>query len=309
MEPVVSVVLPTHNRPDWLAESLTSVVEGVFQEYEVIVSNNGDPEHTRQLEQRIRDPRVRWVEQDRSLGMLGNFLAAVSLARGKYVALMHDDDRWVPHTLEALVPPMERNPAVVLTFSDHYVMDERGAVDPARSESITGGTRRADLHGGLHHPFFHLVAHHSVPATSCLFRREALDLTQFTPEVRTFYGAWMFYLLARTGRAAYFVPERLAYIRLRDETGNGSRDPADCLDAIFCLRRMRRDPGLQPYRNLLDQRLAAQHLWAGGAFLRQGRRGSARAHLAAAIRLNPTLKAFGGWTATWVAPKPLLSRI
>src|SRR5262249_61213009 len=60
--PTVSVVLPTHNRPIWLAEALTSVLDGQFQDLEVVVSNNGNPEHTRSLPRAIGDPRGRWIE-------------------------------------------------------------------------------------------------------------------------------------------------------------------------------------------------------------------------------------------------------
>ena len=42
-QPLVSVVLTTHNRPVWLAEALTSVLDGEFADFEVVVSNNGNP--------------------------------------------------------------------------------------------------------------------------------------------------------------------------------------------------------------------------------------------------------------------------
>jgi glycosyltransferase involved in cell wall biosynthesis len=309
VKPAVSVVLPTHNRPAWFAESLTSVLRNGFQDFEVIVSNNGEPEHTRRLQQHIQDPRVRWIEQDSSVGMLDNFLSALSLARGRYVALAHDDDRWSPSFLDALVVPLERHPEAVISFSDQYVMNERGEVDLASSDGYTEGTLRGSLREGLHQPFFHLVAHYSVAATSCVFRRTALRASEIVSEVRSFYGLWLIYLLARTGAAAYYVPQRLAYIRLRDEGDAGSPDPSGSLDAVYCLRRMRRDPAMRPFHEVLSERLAERHLWAGAAFLRQGARGEARRHIGAALRLNPTPKAVAGWAASWVVPNPLLARL
>src|SRR5919199_6684910 len=104
--PLVSVILLTHNRPVWLRTALRSVLEGEFEGYEVIVSNNGQPEHTRGLAEHVGDPRVRWVEQPPS-GGLEHFLAALSLARGRYVAPLHDDDWWHPRFLATLIPPLE----------------------------------------------------------------------------------------------------------------------------------------------------------------------------------------------------------
>ena len=64
---------PTHNRPEWLAEALDSVLTGDFADLEVVVSNNGRPEDTRELARVVPDARVRWIEQDQSLGMMETF--------------------------------------------------------------------------------------------------------------------------------------------------------------------------------------------------------------------------------------------
>jgi hypothetical protein len=73
---------------------LSSALGGKFGDLEVIVSNNGNPGDTRRLKAEIRDPRVRWLEQDPAVGPVHNFLSALAAARGKYIAPLHDDDRW-----------------------------------------------------------------------------------------------------------------------------------------------------------------------------------------------------------------------
>ena len=309
MEPIVSVVLPTHNRPDWLAEAVSSVLDGEFGDFEVVVSNNGEPAHTRRLAAAIRDPRVRWIEQSADLGMLDNFLAALSLARGKYVAVLHDDDRWSPRFLRVLVPPLERHPETVLAFADHFLVNEQGEVELAATEANSRQWGRADLAEGLHRPFFGVVARQSVAITGCVFRKDALPVSQVTPEVGSFYDSWTTYLLARTGGAAYFTRERLLHYRSHDESHSSSRDPSAPLAAAYCRRLMRDDPGMWPYRSLLKKQLGVNHESAGGRLLRQGARGPARAQLAAAIRLHPTWRAAAGWAASWVTPGGLLARL
>jgi glycosyltransferase involved in cell wall biosynthesis len=309
MEPLVSVVLPTHNRPDWLAEALRSVLDGEFGDFEVVVSNNGDPAHTRKLAAAIRDTRVRWIEQPADLGMLPNFLAALSLARGEYVAVLHDDDWWSPRFLGALVPPLERHPETVLAFADHFLVNEHGDLELAATDANTLQWGRANLAEGLHRPFFGLVARQSVAITGCVFRRSALPVSEVTPEVGSFYDSWTTYLLARTGGAAYFTRERLLYYRSHDESHSSSRDPSAPLAAAYCRRLMWDDPGLLPYRSLLKKQLGVNHESAGGRLLRQGARGPARAQLAAAIRLHPSWRAAAGWAASWVAPRAMLARL
>jgi glycosyltransferase involved in cell wall biosynthesis len=306
---LVSVVLPTHNRPIWLAEALTSVLEGEVDDIEVVVSNNGVPAHTRRLQTEIPDPRVRWVEQHPTLGPLDNFLAALAVTRGKYVAVLHDDDRWSPRFLSVLVPPLERHSEAVLAFADHYVVDEQGKIDATATDANTVRWGRALLHEGLHQPFYDAVARQSVAITGCVFRRDALPVAEITPDVGPFYDIWTSYLLARTGGAAYFSRDRLLYYRAHVWSETAARDLSAPLAAIRCRRRMLQDPGLRPYRRLIMGLLARDHVSVGGELLRRGERNAARAHLAAALRLKPTLKAFGGWTGTWLAPSNVLAHL
>jgi glycosyltransferase involved in cell wall biosynthesis len=306
---LVSVVLPTHNRPIWLAEALTSVLEGDFDDLEIIVSNNGSWEDTRRLQAAMPDARVRWIEQDPALERGDNFLAALALARGRYVATLHDDDRWSPRFLATLVPPLERHPEAVLAFSDHYIVDERGVVDPAETEANTEHWGRAELAEGLHRPFFGAVARQSVAITASVFRRDALPLEQIPPDVGEFDDIWTSYLLAKSGGAAYFSAERLLYYRAHGAQWSGKAKVSAHLAAIRGRRRMLRDPCLRSHEAVITKRLARDHLLVGAELLRHGERREARTNLVAAIQLDPTLKALGGWTASWIAPPEVLRRL
>jgi glycosyltransferase involved in cell wall biosynthesis len=308
-EPCVSVLLPTHNRPEWLVEALESVLSGDFEDVEVLVSNNGRPEHTRELAQVVPDTRVRWIEQDQSLGPLANFLAALSQARGKYVALLHDDDRWLPGFLAALVPPLERRSDGVLGFVDHFIVDVEGRVDDAATVWFSRRFGRTALAEGFHQPFFELAARQTVAITGSVFRRASLPVSAFTPEVGSFYDIWTTYQLARTGGAAYYHDERLLYYRVHNTSATASNDLAAHLGNISCRQSMLADPSMRPYRSVLRKQLAQDHVSAGAVLLRRGERVRAREHLEIAARLAPNWKSAGGLAASWLAPRPVLARL
>jgi glycosyltransferase involved in cell wall biosynthesis len=307
-QPLVSVVLPTHNRRDWLAGALASVLDGQFRDFEVVVSNNGNPEDTRWLRCIITDTRVQWAEQDPTLGPLENFLAGLRLARGKYVAPLHDDDKWSPSFLAELVPPLESNPEAVLAFADHYIIDEQGSIDEAATAINTKRWGRADLREGLHQPFFRIVAYQSVPMTGCVFRRDALPVEEISSEIGSFYDIWTSYLLARGGGAAYFTPRRLMYYRTHAASQSSAEHLAAHVASIRCRRLLLEDPQLDAYRGVITSQLASDHILVGAEFLRRGRRRDARFHLKAGLRLRPTFKALVGLAASWTAPSALLTR-
>jgi len=307
--PTVSVVLTTHNRPVWLAEALGSVLAGEFDDYEVIVSNNGDPRDTRRLRHTIDDSRVRWLEQDQSLGMVDNMLAGLMRARGKYAALLHDDDRWSPGFLAVLTAGLERYPQAVLAFCDHHIFDDRGRVDIDATDRATCTYGRADLPGGLVDDFLGVVIRQSVKITGCVWRRESLPVSEVTPVVAPHLDVWLSYLLARDGAAAFYSPQRLMSYRMHSGCHSASRDLAVWLAGIHCQERMLGDPKLKPHAQVLSRRVAGYHQLAAEGMLRQGMRRPAREHLAAAMALRPTARAVAGWAASWILPTSLLARM
>ena len=285
------------------------MLDGSFAHFELVVSNNGDPEDTRRLASTIHDPRIRWVEQDQQTELFEHLRAALRLAHGEYVAVLHDDDWWSPEFLETLVPALERHPEAVLAFSDHYIVNQFGEVKESESDVNTERWGRANLREGLHQPFFGVVAHQSVAITGCVFRRGAFPLDALTPDFQSCEDVWMIYLMASGGGAAYFSSQRLMYYRAHEASYSSAGHLSTYLSAIRYRRTLLADARMGAYKSLIIQRLARDHLSAGAVLLRRGKRGEARSQLADALRLRPSLKALGGWTASWVAPSYLLNRL
>lgn len=306
---MTSVVLTTHNRPMWLSEALDSVLAGEFEDFEVIVTNNGNPDDTRRLRKEIHDSRIHWYEHDQHLGMLENLLAGLSPARGRYVAILHDDDRWSSRFLAELVPALEHHPEVVLAFCDHHIMDDGGVVDVEATDSATRRFGRAGLSEGVVDDFLGVVIRQSIKLTGCVWRRDALDLGELDPGVAAHMDVWLAYLLARGGAPAYFSPQRLMSYRLHPGSHSASRDAAVWLAGIECGQRMLGDPTLKAHADVLAKRVAGYHRLAAEGMLRQGMRRPAREHLSAAIHLCPTSRALAGWAASWIAPTALLARL
>src|SRR5664280_574944 len=100
--PVVSVVLPTFNRPHYLAQAIQSVLDQTFVHFEVIVTDNGDSAAVRRLVASFGDVRLRYRSNETNIGLLRNALAGWAVARGQYVATLHDDDLWDPAFLQKL---------------------------------------------------------------------------------------------------------------------------------------------------------------------------------------------------------------
>jgi len=98
--PVVSVVIPTINRPRLVMGAVASALRQSLRDIEVIVVVDGPDEETLQALQVIDDPRVRVLPLRENVGLGGARHAGVDGARGRWVALLDDDDEWLPPKLE-----------------------------------------------------------------------------------------------------------------------------------------------------------------------------------------------------------------
>src|SRR5689334_18399620 len=92
--PLVSIVIPTYNRPQYLQQAIASAVKQNYQNIEIIVSDNCSPENPQSIIESFDDSRIKFWRHSENVGMLSNQMHAFKMAQGKYVASLHDDDLW-----------------------------------------------------------------------------------------------------------------------------------------------------------------------------------------------------------------------
>lgn len=107
--PTVSVVIPTRNRPDLVQRAITSALDQSFRDLEVIVVVDGpDPVTSRQLAQ-IKDERLFVISLDDSVGGAEARNVGARHARGKWIALLDDDDEWLPKKIARQLAAAEQS--------------------------------------------------------------------------------------------------------------------------------------------------------------------------------------------------------
>jgi glycosyltransferase involved in cell wall biosynthesis len=214
-QPVVSVVLPTYNRPFYLKLALSSALAQTYADLEIIVQDNASSEDPSSLISAFGDPRVQIHRAPRSLSQTENFLAGIARASGRYIAILADDDLWRPNFIATLVTAMELHPDVVVAFCDHDVIDAEGCFDAARTEKLTRWFGRHRLRQGVHRPFddIALLYRSICIASGALVRRDAVDWDSIPKDIPLRLDLYIAYLLAVTGRSCWYAGERLAQVR------------------------------------------------------------------------------------------------
>ena len=219
-QPLVSIITPTYNRPEYLKLALESAVQQTYQNIEIIVSDNCSPENPESIVKSFGDSRIRFFRNQSNLGMFPNTMNAFKKAKGKYVASLLDDDLWEKDFLAKLVPALEANSNLALAFCDHYIVDGNGAIDAAATENCSRFYKRKNLQEGIYQPFYKLslIDRAVSTATAAVIRREIIDWDSIPPEVGGSWDIYLNYLCCRSGLGAYYCPDKLTRYREHENT-------------------------------------------------------------------------------------------
>lgn len=121
--PRVSVIIPTYNRARLVAESVQSVLDQTYRDFELIIVDDGSKDNTKEVIDSFKDPRVRYIYQE-NRGVSAAVNAGIKIATGEYIAFLASDDLWLPGNLEPKVKRLDSHPDIALVCSDAYVFDD-----------------------------------------------------------------------------------------------------------------------------------------------------------------------------------------
>ncbi|HEY4124800.1 MAG TPA: glycosyltransferase family A protein, partial [Rhizomicrobium sp.] len=111
MSPIFSVVIPVFNRAHLLERALSSVLNQSFQDFEIIVVDDGSKDDPERVVQAIADSRIRFVRQE-NMGGGAARNTGIDLAQGRYIAFLDSDDQFLPHHLKAVKAMLDRGPGL-----------------------------------------------------------------------------------------------------------------------------------------------------------------------------------------------------
>jgi glycosyltransferase involved in cell wall biosynthesis len=123
--PKVSVVIPAYNAMTYLPETVKSVLQQTFTDYEVLIINDGSSDQIVEWVSQVTDPRVRIVSQQNQ-GVSAARNTGIAQAQGEYIAFLDADDLWEPTKLEKQLRCLEANPSVGLVYTWTALIDQFG---------------------------------------------------------------------------------------------------------------------------------------------------------------------------------------
>lgn len=131
--PTISIIIPTYNCESYIAETIDSVLDQTFSDFELIVIDDGSTDRTRQIASSY-GANVRLITQANA-GVCKARNRGIREAAGRYLCLMDHDDYWFRDKLARQMDTMERHPEAGLVYSSFswWFPDANGAFPPAEA--------------------------------------------------------------------------------------------------------------------------------------------------------------------------------
>lgn len=129
--PTISVLMPAYNAEIHILQSVKSVLAQTFEDFELLVVNDGSTDRTLEILSGIADPRVRILDNPRNLGIVGALNRAMSEAAGRYIARIDADDFCLPTRFAKQKAFLDRNPRTLIVGAEQGVL-ERGEIKRSR---------------------------------------------------------------------------------------------------------------------------------------------------------------------------------
>jgi glycosyltransferase involved in cell wall biosynthesis len=201
--PKVSVIIPAYNAMNYLPATMGSVLNQTFDDFEVIVVNDGSSDETEQWVSQIKDPKVKLISQ-KNKGLAGARNTGINHAIGEYIAFLDADDLWEPSKLEKQVTALEENPEVGLVYTWVALVDEQG--------KFTGRIFKNNAEGNVWNK---LTERNIVECGSvAMVRRSCFETVGvFDHNLRSFVEDWDMWLRIASRYPFKVVKEPLVYYR------------------------------------------------------------------------------------------------
>lgn len=107
--PTISIVIPTLNRAHLVTRAITSVLNQTYQDYEIIIVDDGSIDETERVIKRCNYKKIIYIKHKKTRGPGAARNTGIDATRGDYIAFLDSDDEWLPKKLEKQINLFKKN--------------------------------------------------------------------------------------------------------------------------------------------------------------------------------------------------------
>lgn len=282
--PQISVIIPAYNAQNTILETIASVQQQSFSDFELIVINDGSTDQTLELLQTLNDDRLKIFSYSNG-GISTARNRGIAQSSGEFLAFLDADDLWTPDKLAAQLEMLLQHPEAGVAYSWTYFMEEKNGsriLHPCKPVYYQG-----DVYPKL------LVGDFIYNASNALIRRSAIAaIGEFDPALKGCED-WDYWVRLAAQWQFVVVPKhQIFYRRSTSSSSLSSKVEMMRVNALAAIEKVFRaaPPELQHLKRLC---LSSFNLYCADLHLQHSKQrktlNQAGLHLWRAIALNPSL--------------------
>jgi glycosyltransferase involved in cell wall biosynthesis len=301
MKAKISIVMPVLNGQKYIGESLQSISDQTYKDFELVLINDGSTDGTEAIIRSFMGKiDIKYVHHATPWGISRSVNDGIGRTVGDFICFLDHDDAWFPDFLETQLQYLLQHPDVGMVHSDFQTIDSEGKII---EDSVARSRDRSRPSGEV---FRELFWDSFVVANSVLIRRECFDRLGGFDETLLWGDYHMWLRIARHYRMDY-VPRVLT--KYRQHASQSTRSTAlgqpagDPVAALAIRKLIDSDPDIRKElgQQAIDRRIADLYFGLGYNWWLKGAGDNARVSIAKAIRLYPTnVRYYLIYMASWL---------
>jgi glycosyltransferase involved in cell wall biosynthesis len=264
--PTVSIVIPAFNVQDYIGQTLNSVIEQTFQDWEALVVDDASEDGTFMAAQEYakKDPRIKVMRNVRPKGVSGTRNTGIRNASGEWIAFLDGDDLFDHRTLEHRVASAKQLPDCSFISGDFLILREDGTTEHI-PQSLANSRWRGILHAPdkphdaitvLEKPIEHFVDQVLTWTGCAMVKAELLQhLGGFDESLETAEDVQLWMRVAASVHSMVFVPKSLSLYRQRPRSLTNS-GKALYRHSVRAYSLLLSDPLMRAYRPKIKKKMA-----------------------------------------------------
>lgn len=120
---LVSIIMPSWNTAKFIAETIQSVIDQTYQNWELLIVDDCSTDNTDEIVASFKDDRIKYFHNEKNSGAALTRNRAMREAQGEWIAFLDSDDLWMPKKLEKQIAFMREN-GYTLSYTEYEKIDE-----------------------------------------------------------------------------------------------------------------------------------------------------------------------------------------
>lgn len=199
---LVSVIMPSWNTSNFIAESIQSVIDQTYENWELIIVDDCSTDNTDEVVARFTDKRIRYFKNEKNSGAALSRNRGLREARGEWIAFLDSDDLWSPKKLEHQSSFMNEH-GYTLSYTEYEKIDE----ESKPLQIYVTGPEKVNKHKMYNYDY--------IGQLTMMYSAKEFGLIQIKDIKKNNDYAIRLQLYKKPDTCAYLLKENLAQYRIR----------------------------------------------------------------------------------------------